>query len=349
MSASRIHRLLKLITLIQSGRATSVRHITDELAVSRRTLFRDLKTLEHAGIPCSHQPGLGYRIATGFFLPPTHLTVLETLAIMLLAKDAAARTAWPMRYQALAAIDKLTATTPEPIRSACNDLLANVSIDPGATPLDASQTRYYTTLKRCIDEQRAAKISYKEPLKSNPFTDTLQPYVLHFANRAWYVIGRLTNLPEPRLLKLNRITELEPLDQRFTRPPNYTAKTKLANAWQLIRENGTRHIVLEFKPKVATNVSEVRWHPTQQHEFLPDGRCRMTFDVDGIHEIAWWICGYANQVVVIKPPALRDLVQQMLTTAATQYQTTNTPTLEPITTHLDPKTLNNPHPNPNSP
>ncbi|MEZ6193148.1 MAG: hypothetical protein R3C45_17890 [Phycisphaerales bacterium] len=47
---------------------------------------------------------------------------------------------------------------------------------------------------------------------------------------------------------------------------------------------------LEFTPKVATNVSEVLWHPSQTCQYLDDGSCRMRFEVDGINEIAWWVC-----------------------------------------------------------
>jgi len=55
-------------------------------------------------------------------------------------------------------------------------------------------------------------------------------------------------------------------------------------------------------------VAEVLWHPSQKHRMLPDGRCVMSFDVDGIREIAWWLCGYAGEVYVRRPVALRKLV-----------------------------------------
>jgi proteasome accessory factor B len=45
----------------------------------------------------------------------------------------------------------------------------------------------------------------------------------------------------------------------------------------------------------------------------------MRFRVDGIGEIAWWVCGYADQVTVIKPPELRDRVEQMHRDAASLY------------------------------
>ena len=131
MSVKRIHRLLRLIMLLQSGRAGRTYDLTSELGISRRTLFRDLKALEMAGIPYYHDPEAGYRIARSFFLPPISLTVLETLALMLLGEAASVQPGRPMAAPALSALSKLIATAPEPVRTACSELMANVSVNVG--------------------------------------------------------------------------------------------------------------------------------------------------------------------------------------------------------------------------
>lgn len=318
MSLSRIHRLLRLIMLLQSQRARSVQDLTAELGVSRRTLFRDLAMLQAAGIPCYYESGVGYRIARHFFLPPINLTIPETLGLLLLGKTAAAQPARPFMTAALSAISKLVTTVPEPIRQACNDLLAGVSVDPGAQCVSPQETRFYPLLQRAIDERRTCSLRYRSPVEGE-FTCRLDPYLLHFAGRAWYVLGWTDRHREVRILKLARILELELLDRRFVRPRRFSAQDKLGLAWQLNPEGRTYQVELEFSPKVATNVSEVRWHPTQEHEILPDGRCLMRFRVDGLNEIAWWICGYADQVIVRKPAALRQLVCQMHQQAAARY------------------------------
>ena len=82
MNVSRVHRLLRLITMLQSGRSYSAREPADELEVSRRTIFRDLKMLELARIPYYYDVDRGgYRIGRHFFLPPINLTLSEALAM----------------------------------------------------------------------------------------------------------------------------------------------------------------------------------------------------------------------------------------------------------------------------
>lgn len=298
--------------MLQSGSAGSAQDLMSELGVSRRTLFRDLKVLQLAGIPYYHEPTAGYRVARSFFLPPISLTVPETLAMMLVGKLVGGRRDMPLRDAALSAIHKFTATVPEPLRRACSDLMTHVTVNPGAQPADSSDLRYYADLQRCIDERRACRIRYKSPVEPEPFECDLHPYVMHFVTRAWYVFGHSGLHHETRIFKLARVQSLTPLQSFFTRPARFKTEEKLGKAWQLIPEGKVHRVELEFTPKVATNVTEVLWHPTQRSRLLPDGRCRMSFEVDGLNEIAWWLCGYAGEVRVLKPLALKTRFQQML-------------------------------------
>ena len=166
---------------------------------------------------------------------------------------------------------------------------------------------------------------FADPVEAEALHAVMNPYLLHFVNRAWYVFGYTDVHDEVRMLRLARFIELEVPEDPFTPPDNYRAEDKLGSAWRLIPEGKEYKVVLEFTPRVATNVNEVRWHASQSHEILDGGRCRMTFTVDGIGEIAWWVCGYADQVTVIKPPELRDRVEQMHRGAMEQYEVKEIP------------------------
>jgi len=320
MGVRGVRRLVRLLTVLQSGRARSVAELEAEFDVSRRTVFRDLEMLQEAGIPCYYEPERGYRIAESFYLPPISLTVPETLGLMIFGKMASARRDRPMAGAGLSAISKLINTVPEPIRSACSDLMAHVSVDPGALVEAASESEHYCTLQRCVDECRVCRAQYTSPVEEAPMVCQLKPHALHFAARAWYVLAETDLHPEVRTFKLARFDWIEPGSERFERAGTFDPADKLGNAWQLIPEGREYDIELEFSAKVATNVSEVRWHPTQQHQMLDDGRCRMWFRVDGLGELAWWICGYADQVVIHAPEALRQRVRGMHEAALANHQ-----------------------------
>ena len=325
MPAERIQRLLRLIAVLQRDEPNTTESLMKDLDVSRRTLFRDLHALEEAGFPYSHERSFGYRLDKRFHLPPINLTVPETLGLMMFAKAAIAQRERPMVGSALSAIYKLISTVPIPIRDVCQDLMSNVSVAPDAQPIGDKEMRYHMLLQRAIDEGRSCRVVYRSPVEQDDTHAVLNPYLLHFVNRAWYVLGYTDVHDDVRMFKLTRISELEITDEAFERPKNFKAEDKLGSAWRMIPEGKEYEVVLEFSKKVATNVSEVRWHVSQEHELLKDGRCRMRFKVDGLSEIAWWVCGYADQVLVLKPPELRDKVEQMHRNAMRRYQDRGSP------------------------
>ncbi len=320
MSLSRVHRLVRLITLLQSRPGIDAEELMEELGVARRTLFRDFLGLKDAGIPVFHEKGKGYRLAEGFFLPPINLEHVEVIGLLLLGRIAAADRSRPMTGPALSAIRKLVAAMPAEVREVAAGLIDTVDITADRSPTDgAAESRWYGVLQSCVDEGRACGIAYRAAADGQPLETELHPYVLHFVNRAWYVLGWSAAHDEVRVFKLVRFEAIEPNAVTFERPRG-VVEAKLGNAWQLIPGGKEYDVELEFTAKVARNVVEVRWHRTQSHRLLKDGRARVRFRVDGVDEVAWWVCGYADQVKVLKPAALRERVRSMHAAALARYE-----------------------------
>jgi predicted DNA-binding transcriptional regulator YafY len=319
MASERVSRLVQLITLLQTRTGWDAESLATELGISTRTLFRDLNTLEQAGIPCRSEDGGGYRIQHGFFLPPVALSASEVLGLMQLTRFIGNHRERPFHAHALSAIYKMITTVQEPLRGMCGQMLSSISVEPDPK-LDAEgEASYFTQLQQSIDMGRACQITYEAVNGEGESTMLVEPYLLHHVNRAWYVLGKTDLHREVRMLKLVRIRSLELLTTRFKKPLSYKIENKLGKAWRLIPEGKIYNIELVFSARVATNVSEVRWHETQQTQRLDDGRCRLSFEIDGLNEIAWWVCGYANQVEVVKPKKLRQIVANLHRDAAAQY------------------------------
>ncbi|MEM9884094.1 MAG: WYL domain-containing protein [Planctomycetota bacterium] len=319
MATSRVQRLIRLITFLQDGPPRSVAELEEQMGVGRRTVFRDIRMLEAAGVPVDRQRGKGYRVRRDSFLPPFRLSVAETLGLMLLAKTAEADRGRPLTPAALSAIQKLIANVPEDLRRACSEMMAGVSVTPNRPAGATEETRFYTTLQEAIDRQLACDVVYRAPVESAPLRCRLRPYAVHLAKDAWYVLGKTDAADhgnEVRVFKLMRFEDVELTDRPFRRPARFKVSDKLGKAWRLNPEGREYDVELMFQPKVATNVAEVRWHPTQSVRPTADGGVRVSFTVDGLHEIAWWVCGYADQVRVKKPAALRRLVREMHERAA---------------------------------
>jgi predicted DNA-binding transcriptional regulator YafY len=306
MNLGRIHRLLRLITMMQSGTVRTAAELADELDISRRTLFRDLRTLSDAGIPYTHDPERGYRISPEFFLPPVNLKVTEALGLMLLAKTAARHSMQPFFRPALDAIHKLASMLPAPYREVTGGMMSNVSVEPGQTPADKQDADIFVLLQEAIDNRRVCRMTYHSLWDGGDISLRFEPYQLHFAVRTWYVIGRSVKHGDVRTFKLSRVRQLRLTDKNYRLEQPFSIEQYLGNAWSIIPEGREYDIELEFSSMVGQNVAEVIWHPTQQHELLDDGRCIMRFTVDGLGEITWWLLGYGERLTKVYQRALQQ-------------------------------------------
>ncbi|MCH7814871.1 MAG: HTH domain-containing protein, partial [Planctomycetes bacterium] len=100
----RIHRLIRLIRVLQEGELRSVDDLVSILGVSRRTVFRDLSALEAAGVPATFdRQEQGYRLVREHFLPPLSLNFEEALTLLLLSRRAVNHKMFPGRKAATSA------------------------------------------------------------------------------------------------------------------------------------------------------------------------------------------------------------------------------------------------------
>jgi len=306
---SRIHRLLKLITLLQSGRSYLADDLAKELKVSRRTLFRDLEMLRLANVPLVYHRGQHtYAIEKSFFLPPVNFTFSEVLALMTLVHKYGDRRALPTLESAVSAMLKIESTLPPEIRNYCGSALDRLSYRPAPMTHGDGLAETFDLLWQALCAQKTIHAVYDSYFEGREIETDINPYHLTFISRAWYVLGYSRMHREVRTFKLDRFIRVEPTGRTFRRDETFDPARYFGHAWRMIPGRRRYHVKIRFSPKVAGNVEEVLWHPTQQTTLADDGSLIYEVDVDGIEEMAWWVLGYGREAVVEKPAALRKII-----------------------------------------
>lgn len=317
MSVSRVHRLLRVITLLRAQRAPTVADLAEQLEVSRRTVFRDLNMLELAGVPYYYdEPSGGYRIAQTFFLPPVNLTLDEALALLTLARHSGQLPLHQLISQASA---KIESVLPRSMQSELRRAMAGIRVSWPAQARHSTVPQRFDEFQRAIAQHRKLRISYVSFFERGLIVTELSPYQLFYHQRAWYVVGYSQLHGAVRTFKLGRIRDLATLDKLFVPDEKFSLEAYLGNAWGMIPEGKDENVRLRFSPVVAANVAEVNWHRTQQVTFEPDGSCVFAATVDGLGEISWWILGYGDQVEVLAPATLRTRVRKMAKAVVDRY------------------------------
>ncbi len=309
MKASRIYRLMRIVTILRSGRTYTANDLASELEVSRRTVFRDLNMLEMAHIPYYFdQDKNGYRINDHFFLPPVNLTLTEALAVLLLTGSVRKGTKLPLVSDGARAAIKIQSVLPPVIRKELGGMVDRLSFFPAAMARQEGLDAVFNDLAHALASRTICELLYDSLYEKKQIVTRIRPLRLAFVSRSWYVIAYSSMHREIRTFKLPRITKLTVTNKTFEKPRNVDLEKYFGDAWGMIPEGKIYNVHLHFAPKVATNVAEVRWAESQKVEWNEDGSIEFRVRVDGLGEITWWILGYGDQVRVVSPRSLRKRI-----------------------------------------
>lgn len=83
---NRINRVTSILIQLQSKKIIPAKEIAQRFNISLRTVYRDIRTLEEAGIPIGSEAGKGYFLVEGFLLPPVMFTAAEVGALITAGK-----------------------------------------------------------------------------------------------------------------------------------------------------------------------------------------------------------------------------------------------------------------------
>src|SRR5712691_10803326 len=312
----RLIRLMRELVLFQAQpRGLTTAQIAQKLDVSQRQAQRDIAALESEfHVPFVKQ-GTRWTLIEGYFLPPVNFTIPEAMAMVV-----GARLMW--RYAdranpfAQAAYEKLAAVLPAPMK----EPVMEVADGLGDKPDDGVWTKVFAALTTAWAEQRKVRIRYT---KEDGSTSERVVWPLFIeptpVAHSLYLIAHDEKRRAPRVFRMERISSVVVLEQRFSPPLGSSLRKMLAHAWGIWTSDHPVEVVLRFTPRVASRVIATTWHESQDMRKLPDGGVELRLVIAELTEIRPWILGWGKECEVIAPASLRDSIVTELEHAAATY------------------------------
>ena len=118
----RADRLFRIVQLLRSRRLSTAAWLAEKLEVSVRTVYRDVADLQAQGVPIDGEAGVGYRLVSGFDLPPLMFTTLEAQALVAAVRLAQSRLDRALALAAEDALGKIVGVLPPAARAAAEAL-----------------------------------------------------------------------------------------------------------------------------------------------------------------------------------------------------------------------------------
>lgn len=207
----RISRLTAILTQLQTKRRLTAGSLSEKFGVSTRTIYRDIKALEKAGVPVLTEEGKGYTLMEGYSMPPVMFTEKQANALILAEqlvlnnKDAS----FVKDYSE--AIDKIKSMLSYKIKDKAN-LLANRTKYQQAVNQERSSNNL-SDLQNALTNYHVVGIEYIS--KTGTTTNRLiEPFAL-LSSENWYLIAWCRLREEFRFFRLDRIQNIEVRAENF--------------------------------------------------------------------------------------------------------------------------------------
>ncbi|MBL8952327.1 MAG: YafY family transcriptional regulator [Myxococcaceae bacterium] len=224
----RADRLFRLVQLLRRSRLVTAKRLADELEVSERTVYRDVRDLTLSGVPVRGEAGVGYALAHGFDLPPMTFNEEEIEALVLGARVVQGYADPALARAADAALAKIEMVLPEATRArvSATPLLAP-RFKPGATagPLGL--------VREALRSKKRLSLAYRDE-KGDATERTVRPLAVAFWGKIWTLAAWCELRAGFRSFRLDRMADVE-LGRVFQDEKGKTLDDYIA--WVTAREN----------------------------------------------------------------------------------------------------------------
>lgn len=100
-------RVTSILIYLQTKSVVTAKELATRFEVSERTVYRDLRSLENAGVPIGAEAGVGYFLEKSYRLPPVAFTREEGASLLLGAKMLESRVDAATSEEYRTALDKI--------------------------------------------------------------------------------------------------------------------------------------------------------------------------------------------------------------------------------------------------
>jgi len=208
----RISRLTAILTQLQTVRLLTAPNLAEKFGVSIRTIYRDIKALEQAGVPIFTEEGKGYKLMEGYKIPPVMFTENEANALILVEQLVLKNKDASLVKEYTEAIQKIKAVLKNDVKDK-----ANLLSDRTRNELNLNTERTsnnLTILQHALTNHYLVKIDYVNEANKQS-QRIIEPFAL-LSTDNWLLIAWCQQREEFRYFRLDRIAKLQVLSEKFT-------------------------------------------------------------------------------------------------------------------------------------
>lgn len=303
---NRIDRVTAILIQLQSRRVVKAQEIADRFNISLRTVYRDIKTLELAGIPILGEAGVGYSIMEGYRLPPVMFSQEEATALLTAEKlvekltDASTRSTYGAAMYKIKSVLRLTE----------RDHLENMEqhievVDSPYFSGHQKETAYLQSILQAIAVKKVLNIDYFAEHSQQNSNRNIEPIGIFFMGRYWYLIAWCSLRKDYRTFRVDHIKYLSITAITFS-----TEHPKLKSFLSRVSKEKELHtIILLVDKSIIKYLGEQKFYNGFVSQKEIGNHIEMTFLTESLEGFARWYMMFGEWAEIITP---KELVTRIL-------------------------------------
>jgi predicted DNA-binding transcriptional regulator YafY len=297
----RIDRMLGIIVLLLNRDKISARCLSERFDVSVRTIYRDIESINMAGIPIVSYPGNngGYGIMENYRLDRQVLS-LDDMSSIITALKGVGNSIGDNDLDNIA--EKILSLVPHDKVNGIKKRFEEVIIDISPWGFKQKSKDHLKIIQQAITDSFMIKFFYKN-MRGEILQRTVEPMTVIFKSYAWYMFGYCTIRKDFRLFRLSRIDSLEKTNEKFIRK-TFAYKDFFTS------ENSVSpiNLILKFTPNARIRVEE--YFDESSVKFLSDGSIIASASFPEDEWMYSFILGFGEMVEVIQPINVREIIRE---------------------------------------
>lgn len=320
MSFSKAVDLLRLAMLATRRMGISLEEIAEEFECHHRTAQRWTEALMET-FPQSYYEDLEDR-KRRWFMPPSVLAPLlspspEELAALELAIHSFDKDGQSEQKRTLESLQqKVQALTPPDSRARLavdqEILLEAVGYATRPGPRPVTEPQIDDAISEALKGPFRLRTLYRRRRAEAPRERILEPYGVLLGTRRYLVARDAKKGPKASLqhYRIEAMLEAEVLPGSFVTDPEFDLAKHAQKGFRSFESaDEFGEVIWRFSPTAANHAERFVFHPTQAAEREKDGSLLVRFRASGYLEMCWFLYAWGDQVEVLQPAALREMVQ----------------------------------------
>jgi predicted DNA-binding transcriptional regulator YafY len=305
---NRLDRISAILVQLQSRSVLRAADCAARFGVSVRTIYRDMRSLEEAGVPICGDAGVGYSLVEGYRLPPLMFTQDEALALLTSEKFIEQLTDPHNARLFHQGMDKVRAVMRGVQKERLEDLGGKIAVYRSRNTPAAKRSNLLQTILHSIGDRVILDMEYTNADRSVSRRE-VEAVGVTFSNPFWYLTAWCHLRGEYRTFRLDRIDDLKATGRAHTiaeHPPldslvgrdDYACLTRV-----VIRTDATtarRHSDVNYFMGLAEG---------RESE---DGRVEQTYMSYSAEAMARWVLAHADTTSVVEPAEVNEYIKKII-------------------------------------